>query len=239
MDHSTWDPILLKGPVVDNAVLELPPDATWDYIANITGDESWAASKMRKIFEEIKNSHYIGINPAATMILQAMLELGAPGNMSVEDLRDQLSHDINALNLEGDQATGVFGIVTHANAEERRFSPANYVRRALSEVPDLPLFIEPNSTFTRIAWDPLSPAPYSFEGYGLEFPDNYGANTFTIAFALENPRGSQETVALRSANSLDPSGVNFLIFEKGPDQDLQAMLEAGSKLRGEHEDADW
>ncbi|KAI0189542.1 hypothetical protein EV127DRAFT_104845 [Xylaria flabelliformis] len=83
------------------------------------------------------------------------------------------------------------------------------------------------------------PVPYSFEGYWPEFPDNYGANAFTIAFALENPRGSQETVALRSANLLDPSDVNILIFEKGPDQDLQAMLEAGSKLRGEHEDADW
>ncbi|KAI1744828.1 hypothetical protein F4680DRAFT_467130 [Xylaria scruposa] len=365
------------GAVIDNAVLELPPDATWDYIANITGDESWAASEMRKVYEEIENSHYvkngttghgfsgwletnransswIGVDPAATMILQAMLEqLGVPGNMSVEDLRDQLSRDINALNPEGDQATGVFGIITHTDSEERRFSPADYVRRALAEDPDLPLFIELNSTFTGIVWDPLSsggppavmginyvagssaykadsrydpsrnttdmftyigkeliiaggafnspqilklsgigPAeelkkynitvvadlpgvganlgdiyessvvslanksnintmgsysvqlkssvseggrdivlwlvPYSFEGYWPGYPDDHGANAFTIAFALKTSHSSQGTVTLRSADPLDPPDVNFRFFEKGADQDLQAMLEAVS-----------
>ncbi|KAI1756132.1 hypothetical protein F4782DRAFT_321618 [Xylaria castorea] len=365
------------GAVIDNAVLELPPDATWDYIANITGDESWVASEMRKIYEEIETSHYvkngtkghgfsgwletnrasdswIGVDPAATMMLRAMLEqLGATGNMSVEDLRNQLNRDINALDPDGDQATGVFGIITHTDPEERRFSPANYVRKALAEDPDLPLFIELNSTFTGIVWDPLSsggppavmginyvagpsaykadprydpsrnttsmftyigkeliiaggafnspqilklsgigpagelkkynitvvadlpgvganlgdiyegsvmslanksninttgsysvqlktsvseggrdialwPVPYGFEGYWPGYPNNHGANAFTLAFALKNPHSSQGTVTLRSADPLDPPDVNFRFFEKGADQDLQAMLEAVS-----------
>ncbi|KAI0458914.1 hypothetical protein F5B21DRAFT_511734 [Xylaria acuta] len=363
------------GAIVDNAVLELAPDVTWDYIANITGDESWAASEMRKIYEEIENSHYVkngtkghgfsgwletnrangswvGDDPAATMLLRAMLgQLGAPGNMSVEDLRNQLNRDINALDPDGD--TGVFGLVTHTNLEGHRFSPADYVRRALAEDPDLPLFVELNSTFTDIVWDPLSsggppavmginyvvgpsaykadprydpnhnttsqftyigkelilaggtfnspqmlklsgigpaeelkkhnitvvadlpgvganlgdiyeggvvslanksnidtmgsysvqlktsvsdggrdialwPVPYGFEGYWPGYPDDYDSNAFTIAFALKNPHSSQGTVTLRSADALDPPDVNFRFFEKGADQDLQAMLEAVS-----------
>lgn len=171
------------GAVIDNAVLELPPDVTWDHIANITGDASWAASEMRKIYEEIESSHYVkngtkghgfsgwletnrangswigDDDSAATIVLRAMLgQLGAPGNMSVEDLRNQLNRDINALDPDGggDQATGVFGLITHTNSEGHRFSPANYVRRALAEDPDLPLFVELNATFTGIVWDPLS-----------------------------------------------------------------------------------
>ncbi|KAI0545418.1 hypothetical protein F4679DRAFT_576170 [Xylaria curta] len=333
-----------------------PRAATFgDYIANITGDGSWAASEMRKIYEDIENSHYvkngtnghgfsgwletnranglwIGVDSVATTILQAILEhLGVPGNMSVEDLRDQLSRDINALDSEGDQATGVFGIITHTDSEERRFNPINYVRRVLAEDPDLPLFIELNSTFTGIVWDPLSsggppavmginyvaessaynadprydpsrnttsmftyigneliiagcafnspqilklsgigpteelkynltvvadlpgvganlgdiyegsvlkssvseggrdivlPVPYSFERYWLGYPDDHGANAFTIAFALKPSHSSQGMVTLRSADPLDPPDVNFRFFEKGADQDLQAMLEA-------------
>ncbi|TRX95951.1 hypothetical protein FHL15_003093 [Xylaria flabelliformis] len=129
------DSAMSAGPVVDNAVLELPPDATWDYIANITGDKPWAASEMTKIFEEIENSYYVNngtkgrVESAATIIQQAMLEqLSALGNM--------------AIRLQGFSVN-----VTQANPEKRRFSP---------------------------------------------------------------------------------SDVNFLIFEKGADQDLQAMLEAVS-----------
>ncbi|KAI1151303.1 hypothetical protein F4825DRAFT_365798 [Nemania diffusa] len=168
------------GAAIDNAVLELPPDETWDYIANITGDKSWAASEMRKIYEEIENAHYVKVGTAghgftgwletnrgngswiddgsdAAAVLRAMLgQSGAPGNMSVADLQSQLGRDINALDPDRDQRTGVFGLVTHTNSEGRRFSPANYVRKALAENPDLPLFVELNSTFTGIAWDPLS-----------------------------------------------------------------------------------
>ncbi|RWA09167.1 hypothetical protein EKO27_g5950 [Xylaria grammica] len=352
------------GAVIDNAVLELPPDATWDYIADLTGDNSWAASEMRKIYEEIENSHYvkngtdghgfsgwletnrsngswIGDDLDATIVLRAMLgQLGAPGNMSVEDLRNQLDRDINALDPVRDQATGVFGLVAHADSKGHRFSPANYVRKALVENPDLPLFVELNSTFTDIVWDSLSsggppavmainyvvgssaykadprynphrnlttrftyigkeliiaggvfnspqilklcgigpadelkkhnitlvvdapgvganlgdiyegsvvslakksnidkmgsysvqlktsvsqngsgislwPVPYGFEGYWPGYPDDHGANAFTIAFALKNPHSSQGTVTLQSTDPLDPPEVTSASSRKG------------------------
>ncbi|KAI8631458.1 hypothetical protein F5Y19DRAFT_396790 [Xylariaceae sp. FL1651] len=170
------------GAIIDNAVLELPPDATWDYIANVTGDESWGASEMRKIYEEIENCHYaangteghgfsgwletnrgygswLGNDSGATALFKAMVEQsGGPGNMSVTELRDQLSRDINAADPRRDQLTGAFGTVTHTDSQGRRFTPANYIRKALAESPDLPLFIELNSYLTNIVWDPLSGA---------------------------------------------------------------------------------
>ncbi|RYC57278.1 hypothetical protein CHU98_g8929 [Xylaria longipes] len=231
-------------------------------------------------------------------MLRAMLEqLGAPGNMSVEDLRNQLNRDINALDPDGDQATGV------ASPTPIRRGTGSVPRTtALAEDPDLPLFVELNSTFTDIVWDPLSlginyvtgpsaykadprcdpncntisvftyigkeliiaggqrsvtrqqiehnngivfcpaedlgirrgrdialwPVPYGFEGYWPGYLDNYGANAFTIAFALKNTHSSQGTVTLRSVDPLDPPDVNFRFFEKEADQDLQAMLEAVS-----------
>ncbi|KAI0409337.1 hypothetical protein F4802DRAFT_244798 [Xylaria palmicola] len=364
------------GAVIDNTVLELPPDATWDYIANITGDKSWAASEMRKIYEEIENSHYvkngteghgfsgwletnrgnaswIGDDPDSTIILRAMLEqLGAPGNMSADYIRSQLNRDINALDPGRDQATGVFGVIAHTDSEGRRLSPANYVRKALAEIPDLPLFVEVDATFTEIVWDPLWagglpavmginysvgqsaykadprydparnttnkfvylgkeliiaggafnspqilklggigpadelrkhnitvvadvpgvganlgdiyegsvvslanksvgnmgsysvqlktsgseggsdvalwPVPYGFEGYWPGYPDDLGANAFSLAFALKRSHGARGTVTLRSASPLDTPEVNFRFFEEGADRDLQAMLEAVS-----------
>ncbi|KAJ2968452.1 hypothetical protein NUW58_g10217 [Xylaria curta] len=77
-------------------------------------------------------------------------------DLSVEELKNQLNRDINALSPVRDQTTGIFGLITHTDSEGRRFSPAHYVRKALADDPDLPLFVELNSTFTEIVWDPLS-----------------------------------------------------------------------------------
>ncbi|KAI3325736.1 GMC oxidoreductase [Xylariaceae sp. AK1471] len=363
------------GAIHDEAFLELPPDATWDDIAKVTGDKSWGAAEMRKIYEEIENSHYVdkgteghgfsgwletnrgygswvGNDRDATAIFQAtMAELGAPGNMSVEELRNQLYRDINALDPNRDQATGVFGFVTHTDSARRRFSPANYIRNALAENPELPLFVELNSTLTEIVWDPLSgggapsvmavnyvvgpsaykadprydparnttsgftyvgkeliiavgtfnspqilkvsgigpadelkkhnitvvadvpgvganlgdiyqgsvislakkryldvqgsysvqlktsvsqsgrdivlrPARPDVEGFWPDDPTGMGGDPVTFEFALRNPRSSQGTVTLRSADPLEPPEINFRLFEEGEDEDLQAMFEA-------------
>jgi len=168
------------GAIFDDAVLELPPDSTWDSIAALTGDKSWGAAEMRKIYEEIENSHYVkagtkghgfsgwletnrgygswvGGDKDATALFRAVSEeLGSPKNMSVEELRNQLTRDINGPDADRDKATGIFGLVTHTDTSGSRFSPANYVRNALKENPDLPLFVELNSTLTEIVWDPLS-----------------------------------------------------------------------------------
>lgn len=63
----------LGGCTAHNAmILIYPHNADWDYIADLTGDASWAADKMRGYFERLENCHHrplhrwlakIGINP--------------------------------------------------------------------------------------------------------------------------------------------------------------------------------
>lgn len=63
----------LGGCTAHNAmILIYPHNADWDYIAELTGDPSWKAEKMRTYFELIENCHHrplhrllakIGINP--------------------------------------------------------------------------------------------------------------------------------------------------------------------------------
>ena len=46
----------LGGCTAHNAmILVYPHNADWDYIADLTGDSSWGASKMRTYFERLEN----------------------------------------------------------------------------------------------------------------------------------------------------------------------------------------
>jgi choline dehydrogenase len=36
-----------------------PPDHEWDYIANITGDDSFRGVAMRKYFQQLENCNYL------------------------------------------------------------------------------------------------------------------------------------------------------------------------------------
>ncbi|KAI2466917.1 GMC oxidoreductase [Annulohypoxylon bovei var. microspora] len=175
----------LGGCAMHNAaVLYLPSDEDWDYIADITGDNSWRASEMRKIFEEIENCHYLENGTAGhgfsgwldsnqgndlwlsnatdgTALLKAIAEAsGSVGNstgsaISDAELRTLLNRDINGLDPNRDQLTGIFGMATHTDAARRRFSPANYIKKALKENPELPLTVQLNSFLTGITWDQL------------------------------------------------------------------------------------
>ncbi|KAI1407310.1 GMC oxidoreductase [Hypoxylon sp. FL1857] len=175
----------LGGCAMHNAaVLHLPSDDNWNYIAEITGDDSWRASEMRKIYEEIENCHYLGNGTAGhgfsgwldsnqdngswlsnatdgTSVLEVIAQSsGSVGNrtgseISDAELRTLLNRDINGPEPDRDRLTGVFGMATHTDASGRRFSPANYIKQALKENPDLPLTVQLNAFLTRITWDQL------------------------------------------------------------------------------------
>lgn len=63
----------LGGCTAHNAmILVYPQDSDWEYIARITGDASWQADCMRRVFERLENCHHrpfyrllakLGINP--------------------------------------------------------------------------------------------------------------------------------------------------------------------------------
>ena len=37
----------------------IPQDSDWNYIAEVTGDESWRAENMRRYFERLENCKYV------------------------------------------------------------------------------------------------------------------------------------------------------------------------------------
>ncbi|KAI0838464.1 GMC oxidoreductase [Hypoxylon sp. FL0890] len=175
----------LGGCAMHNAaVVHLPSDDNWNYIADITGDDSWRASEMRKIYEEIENCHYLENGTAGhgfsgwldtnqddgawlsnatdgtTVLATIAQSSGSVGNSNGSDISDAelralLNRDINGPEPNRDELTGVFGMATHTDAAGRRFSPANYIKKALKENPDLPLTVQLNAFLTKIAWDQL------------------------------------------------------------------------------------
>jgi choline dehydrogenase len=55
----------LGGCAAHNALITVyPSNGDFDFIAEVTGDESWSAPNMRKIFERIENCHYVTPVPA-------------------------------------------------------------------------------------------------------------------------------------------------------------------------------
>ena len=74
------------GAIHNAAVLDLPADADWDHIADLTGDDSWRADEMRRVFEDIENCHYRPNGTAghgfAGWLDSSMLGPGSSGNGS-------------------------------------------------------------------------------------------------------------------------------------------------------------
>jgi choline dehydrogenase len=55
----------LGGCTAHNAMITvIPQDSDWNYIANVTGDQSWRAERMRPYFERLERCHYAP-NPAS------------------------------------------------------------------------------------------------------------------------------------------------------------------------------
>ena len=49
----------LGGCTAHNALITVYPDnSDWDYVAELTGDSSWSADNMRKLFQRLENCHH-------------------------------------------------------------------------------------------------------------------------------------------------------------------------------------
>ncbi len=79
----------LGGCTAHNAMITVvPQDSDWHYIADLTGDESWRPSKMRRYFERLENCKYVpppgSIQGMASNALSSIAEL----LKGKEDFRD-------------------------------------------------------------------------------------------------------------------------------------------------------
>lgn len=79
----------LGGCTAHNAMITVTPqDSDWNYIANLTGDESWRAGKMRGYFERLENCKYVP--PPGSLKGMVGNTLGSLGELfkGKEDFRD-------------------------------------------------------------------------------------------------------------------------------------------------------
>ena len=165
-------------------IMEMPTDDYWNYIADLTGDQSWRARNIRRIFQDIENCHYepngtaghgfsgwldssqgdtswLSSSADGAAVLRSIAEsVNRRAGRSGETVPDStletlLKRDINAANLSSTDPLGIFSLVTHTNTTGRRVSPSKYVRDTLNDPAGYPLKLELNAFLTGIEWDPL------------------------------------------------------------------------------------
>ncbi|KAI0971256.1 GMC oxidoreductase [Xylaria arbuscula] len=137
----------LGGCAGHNAcVAVLPHDSDWEYIAKITGDESWAPGEMRKYYERIERCHYlpegtpghgfngwletdtsdpIAVTSSEPIVRSAIDVVGlAPGAATCGPTKG-IAPDLNA--IDGQRADGVYEFALTMSKDGRRSGARNYL----------------------------------------------------------------------------------------------------------------
>ena len=106
------------------------------------------------------NSGWLPTNTAGSDILRSIVALTEPGgkaaaaNLTSEQLVDLLRRDIIGLGVEK-HPLGAFDLVTHADNQGLRSSPADYIRKTINDPKGYPLTLELDAFVTSLEWDPL------------------------------------------------------------------------------------
>lgn len=158
----------LGGCAAHNALVAvLPPDADWDNIARITGDESWRPAKIRRLFKRLERCLYLREGATGhgfdgwletNLADDSTLEAGEPFVNSALSVINgkKLIMDINGLHPE--RKDGLYRPAMSMGRIGRRSSPRNYlVATANAKNTDggrkYPLFIHTHTFATRILFD--------------------------------------------------------------------------------------
>jgi len=165
----------------------LPSDSDWNYIQNITGDASWNAANMRKIFERIEKNNYLpqgtaghGFNgyfqtnmnkPASISqpVLGIIQAIAANFSKSTDQaqIASMMSSDPNGPDPKRDWTNGIFGLATHAKANGDRFSSRDYILDTIKA--KFPLTLSINSLATRVLFDSGTACGGKPRATGVEF----------------------------------------------------------------------
>jgi choline dehydrogenase len=171
----------LGGSAIVNAMASvLPNDADWNKMAELTGDSSWRAERMREIFVKIEKNLYLRANESrAGHGFDGFVPLGQgdssyylqePGRLALlshiaADLvghavdtaaaLDYLERDTNFLGASRDKAAEPYGLPNHNNNKGRRWSPRDLVKDTVAKTSKLSLALE--SLVTRILFERNSP----------------------------------------------------------------------------------
>ncbi|SPO01845.1 related to choline dehydrogenase [Cephalotrichum gorgonifer] len=200
--NGVWYPrgATLGGSAMVNAMASvLPNNADWDKIAEISGDPSWSAGEMRKLFVKVERNLYLRPNESTTGHgLDGFVQMGQgdsnfylqqPGRLALlshlaEDLvghpvdqaatLDYLERDANFLGASRDTTAEPFGLPNHNNNKGRRWTPRDLVKDTVARTPKLTLALE--SLATKILFDKSKHAPKAKGVEYLQGAGVYGAS---------------------------------------------------------------
>ncbi|KAF2263880.1 alcohol oxidase [Lojkania enalia] len=160
----------LGGCAMHNGCLTMnPDDLDWNYIADITGDDSWSPKNMRKYLIRLEKIHYNstythgttgwldmtmldpGYTTSADSRTLSQLATQAAG-FSVTETEDLLARDMNGDQPDRDNLVGPFGGVSHIHPDGRRSSPGYYVRDTFVEG-KYPLTVALDTLATKVIFD--------------------------------------------------------------------------------------
>ncbi|KAL2194698.1 GMC oxidoreductase-like protein [Corynascus similis CBS 632.67] len=163
----------LGGSSMINAmVCWLPSDSDWDYHAEVTGDDSWRAENMHKIFAKIEKNNYMpqgtanhGFDGWFQTQMGTMVQTNRTGPLQgnnvmatyAEDwnltmpMSDLLIRDPNEISPDRDQISSIYGQVSHQYANGNRYSSRHYVQDAVSAGANLTVSL--TSLATKILFD--------------------------------------------------------------------------------------
>ncbi|KAK0631082.1 hypothetical protein B0T17DRAFT_590362 [Bombardia bombarda] len=165
----------LGGSSMINAmVCWLPPDSDWNYHANVTGDDSWKAENMHKIFVKIEKNNYAtkgtpnhGFDGFFQTTMGSMTQVKQNGGQPLagnsvmaayaKDFNTTLSmgnlliRDPNELGPDRDQTSSVYGQVSHQYANGNRYSSRDYIQAAVKAGSNLTVSL--TSLATKVLFD--------------------------------------------------------------------------------------
>ncbi|TRX91714.1 hypothetical protein FHL15_007496 [Xylaria flabelliformis] len=173
----------------------LPPDNNWEYIAELTGDDSWRAQNMRDYFIQLERNLYTnGEEPGhgyngyissnmnnisyvlnrpgfVDMVSSSIQETEGIKVESREQMTELLQRDLSRIDTNRYEQGVVFRFPLHINALRERSSARDYVIDTLnSRTSDgterYPLTLSTNSLATRVLFDTTGDRP---KAYGVEY----------------------------------------------------------------------
>ncbi|KAI1116818.1 GMC oxidoreductase [Nemania sp. NC0429] len=163
----------LGGSSMINAMCTwLPSDSDWNYVYELTGDVTWKADNMHKIFAKIEHNNYMPRGTAGhgfdgffqtAMAAKVQAQRGPLKGNKVMDayatdlkmtlpMNDLLQRDPNELSAGRDTISSIYGLVQHQFNGGRRYSSRDYIQEAQKNT-SIPLTVSLNSLATRILFD--------------------------------------------------------------------------------------
>ncbi|KAI0394621.1 GMC oxidoreductase [Xylariaceae sp. FL0594] len=164
----------LGGSSMINAMcVWLPSDNDWDYVYEITGDETWKSENMHKIFTKIEHNNYLprnstqitpghGFSGFLQTSMASKLQAERRGNKVAQayardlnltmPMNGLLQRDPNELSPDRDTTESIYGLVQHQYSNGSRYSSRDYIQAALRNA-SVPLTVSLNSLATRVLFD--------------------------------------------------------------------------------------